>query len=55
MIDVIFNEDLKNYLKKNELEFTLFDDNAALYEDKYNDVIGSGSLPLISLVDSASS
>lgn len=55
MIDVVFNEDFKNYLRKNLLQFTIFDDNAVLYDDKDTDVVGNASLPLLSLVDLQSS
>jgi hypothetical protein len=51
MIDVLYDTDLKNYLRKNELEFTLFDDNVILYDDKSSDVVGSASISLIPLLE----
>lgn len=54
MVDVVYNEEFKNYLRKNELEFTVFDDNAVLYDQKDTDVLGSGVIALFQLLDSAS-
>jgi hypothetical protein len=36
------------------LEFTLFDDNAVLYDDKDTDVVGTGSIQLMALADAVS-
>lgn len=55
MLEVVYNEDFKNYLRKNDLELTVFDDNANLYDDKDSDVVGTAALPLATLVESSSS
>ncbi len=36
------------------MEFTLFDDNAVLYDDKDTDVVGTGSIQLMALADAVS-
>ena len=47
-----YNDDLKNYIRKNDIEFVVFDDNALMGSDKSSDVVGTASISLISLLES---
>jgi hypothetical protein len=50
-LDVEYNADMKNYLRKSRIGLHVFDDNAQLYDEKDTDVVGMGELELISLVE----
>ena len=51
MIDTIYDTDMKNFLRKNELQFTVFDDSVMVNDEKGNDIIGSASISLLPLLE----
>lgn len=50
MLDVVYDNDMKNYLRKTQLEFTVFDDNA-IGDEKDSDVIGTAAVSLLPLLE----
>jgi hypothetical protein len=51
MLEVNYDSDLKNYLRKGEIEFVVFDDNVVVMDDKNIDVVGSAILTLSPLLE----
>lgn len=50
IIDVLYNQDFKNYLRNGEVEFTVLDDNAPLNDNEESDLIGTTKIPLTALL-----
>ena len=51
MLEVNYDTDFKNYLRKNELEFTVFDDNVLVTDDNNSDVVGSAVISFLPLLE----
>lgn len=51
MLEVNYDTDFKNYFRKNELEFTVFDDNVLVTDDNNSDVVGSAVISFLPLLE----
>lgn len=54
MLEIRYDNDFKNYLRKNEIEFTVFDDNVLVMDEKSSDVVGSAVISLLPLLEGKS-
>jgi len=50
LLDISYDNDFKNYLRKSELEFTVFDDNVVIQDERNSDVVGSAVISLLPLL-----
>ncbi len=51
MMEINYDTDFKNYLRKGELQFIVFDDNVLVMDDKNMDVVGNAVLYLAPLLE----
>jgi hypothetical protein len=51
LLEINYDNDFKNFLRKNELEFIVFDDSIQLQDDRDSDVLGSTSVSLLPLLE----
>lgn len=51
IIDILYNQDFKNYLRNGEVEFTVLDDNAPLNDSEESDLVGIAKIPLTTLLE----
>ena len=51
MLEINYDTDFKNYIKKNELEFIVFDDNVLVTDNQNSDVVGSAVISLLPLLE----
>jgi hypothetical protein len=50
IVETMYTQDLKNYLRNGELELTVLDDNAPLNDTELSDVVGTAKISLTALL-----
>jgi hypothetical protein len=50
IVETMYTQDFKNYLRNGELELTVLDDNAPLNDTEQSDVVGTAKINLTSLL-----